>query len=178
MFDLNALIPADSAVYLQTVVTINERGEIAGNGVDVEGNSHAFVLIPCDKDHPGVEGCDYSMADAKGALLVRPPSATRGATDFRKVPTGPRKVFSSPLRFGQHHGSRNRIPEPEMPTSILDRHLEPAMEVEKCPGAFSNDTSADAAVDPLIYRGRVLRPTANLLGLALYQSMLVPADAT
>jgi hypothetical protein len=43
---------------------INDRGEIAGNAALSNGETHAFVLIPCDDDHPDVEGCDYSMVDA------------------------------------------------------------------------------------------------------------------
>lgn len=43
---------------------INDRGEIAGTAVRPNGDLRAFVLIPCDDDHPGIEGCDYSMVDA------------------------------------------------------------------------------------------------------------------
>ncbi len=64
IFDLNSLIPPGSAVYLQITNAINDRGEIAGTGVDANGNQHAFLLIPCDENHPGVEGCDYSLVDA------------------------------------------------------------------------------------------------------------------
>jgi probable HAF family extracellular repeat protein len=61
--DLNSLVSkADMA--LTTQLSINDRGEIAGNGVLSNGETHAFVLIPCDDDHPGVEGCDYSMVSA------------------------------------------------------------------------------------------------------------------
>lgn len=58
LFDLNSLIPGGSALHLQLTQTINNHGEIAGTGVDADGNQHAFLLIPCDGDHPGVEGCD------------------------------------------------------------------------------------------------------------------------
>jgi probable HAF family extracellular repeat protein len=64
LFDLNSLIPPASALYLQFTFAINDRGEIAGTGVDASGNGHAFLLIPCDTNHPGIEGCDYSMVDA------------------------------------------------------------------------------------------------------------------
>lgn len=48
-----------------------DRGEIAGFGVapgvppeNYETEGHAYILIPCDEDHPNLEGCDYSMPDA------------------------------------------------------------------------------------------------------------------
>jgi probable HAF family extracellular repeat protein len=61
IFDLNTLISPGSALYLQTGLTINDQGEIAGQGMDSGGNQHAFLLIPCDEDHSGVGGCDYSL---------------------------------------------------------------------------------------------------------------------
>ena len=39
-------------------------GEITGQGVLSSGDSRAFLLVPCDENHVGIEGCDYSMADA------------------------------------------------------------------------------------------------------------------
>ncbi|MGA7928081.1 MAG: hypothetical protein WCA20_19085 [Candidatus Sulfotelmatobacter sp.] len=64
IFDLNALIPPGSPLYLVHPQNINDEGEIAGFGVDASNNQHAFLLVPCDENHPGVEGCDYSLADA------------------------------------------------------------------------------------------------------------------
>jgi len=45
--DLNTLIPGNSVLYLTVPETINERGEIAGIGLDPNGNQHAFLLVPC-----------------------------------------------------------------------------------------------------------------------------------
>ncbi len=71
MVDLNTLIPAGSSLQLTYAVAINDRGEIAGFGVaqgvppeNYETEGHAYILIPCDEDHPNLEGCDYSRADA------------------------------------------------------------------------------------------------------------------
>jgi probable HAF family extracellular repeat protein len=61
--DLNTLIPAGSALHLQWARGINDRGEIAGTGLDAALNVHAFVLIPCDEDHADVKGCDYDTVD-------------------------------------------------------------------------------------------------------------------
>jgi probable HAF family extracellular repeat protein len=63
LFDLNSLVPPASALYLQLTYAINDSGEIAGTGVDASGNEHAFLLMPCDENHPSIEGCDYSLVD-------------------------------------------------------------------------------------------------------------------
>jgi probable HAF family extracellular repeat protein len=62
--DLNTLILPGSPLYLQGGDSINDRGEIAGHSIMSNGDHHAYLAIPCDEGHPGVEGCDYSMVEA------------------------------------------------------------------------------------------------------------------
>ena len=98
--DLNTLIPPGPGVQMTLAETINDRGEIAVNGDPpgcggVEQCGHAYLLIPCDENHPGVEGCDYSMVDAPAGVahpdpVVRdasrrtlPPTLMRGMGRFR-----------------------------------------------------------------------------------------------
>ena len=71
MIDLNSVIPANSSLELVIAFGINDRGEIAGEGVppgvpaaNYSSQGHAFVLIPCDEHHPDVEGCDYDEVEA------------------------------------------------------------------------------------------------------------------
>lgn len=81
MVDLNTLVPPDSLLGSAGGVAINDRGEITGSRTLPEGDIHAFLLIPCDVNHPNVEGCDYSLADVvtvantDPAHLTQPPSA-------------------------------------------------------------------------------------------------------
>ena len=78
IIDLNTVIPPNSALHLTDAFAINDRGEIAGVGVPPSCSAgdrfcgHAFVLIPCDDDHPGVKGCDYSLVDSDAELNRRP----------------------------------------------------------------------------------------------------------
>jgi len=77
--DLNTLVPSNSGLQLNEVGNINDRGEISINGWD-GNNNHSVVLIPCDENHPGVAGCDYSLVDAVTAALSTPPRSTPNST--------------------------------------------------------------------------------------------------
>jgi probable HAF family extracellular repeat protein len=72
IFDLNALIPLGSPLVLQFPLTINDHGEIAGTGVDTNGTEHPFLAIPCDEEHPNLEGCDYGLVDTDALAQTRP----------------------------------------------------------------------------------------------------------
>jgi probable HAF family extracellular repeat protein len=64
MVDLNTLIPSDSALHLAYSFYISDLGEITGSGYFASGDVHDFLLIPCDENHLGIDGCDYSLVDA------------------------------------------------------------------------------------------------------------------
>ena len=71
--DLNTLVSPDTTVHVAGAASINERGEIVAGGMTGDGNQHVVVLIPCDENHPGVDGCDYSMVEAtSGSVLSTP----------------------------------------------------------------------------------------------------------
>jgi probable HAF family extracellular repeat protein len=72
MVDLNTLIPPNSTLHLDGAIDINDEGEIAGQGSTSNGDTHAFLLIPCDENHSGIEGCDYSKVDGATAAQSAP----------------------------------------------------------------------------------------------------------
>lgn len=65
--DLDSLVLNLSGLTVREADFINDRGEIAGRAVLPNGDVHAVLLIPCDEDHAGVEGCDYDLVDAAAA---------------------------------------------------------------------------------------------------------------
>jgi probable HAF family extracellular repeat protein len=89
MVDLNALVvPPNSSFQLTRGLYINDRGEIAARGVLSNSDLHSVVLIPCDENHPGVEGCDYSLVDANTAAVPAPrtvPSGTQRPPQSRRT---------------------------------------------------------------------------------------------
>ncbi len=80
MVDLNTLIPPNAGVQLGDAYNVNDRGEINAAGTLPDGDVHAVLLIPCDRDHPDVEGCDYDPVD----------SSTTTKTTRSVNPQGPR----------------------------------------------------------------------------------------
>lgn len=74
MVDLNTLVAPGSDLTLTYAYFVNDRGEIAVSGALPNGDQHAVLLIPCDENHPHVEGCDYSLTEAS-AVTQQPASS-------------------------------------------------------------------------------------------------------
>jgi hypothetical protein len=66
IIDLNRFVPSGSGVQLTEPSAISDRGEIAMNGF-LDGNLHAFVLVPCDENHAEAEGC---IDDTEGGVAL------------------------------------------------------------------------------------------------------------
>jgi probable HAF family extracellular repeat protein len=108
--DLNTLVAPGSGVTVVNAFDINDRGEIAGNGFLANGDVRAVLLIPCDEDHPRLEGCDYDdvepVTDAQvWSTQITQPSAAAGAVKlspaermarFRSMMAGRNRRFGTP----------------------------------------------------------------------------------
>jgi hypothetical protein len=57
MSDLNAFVPVGSSLTLTVATYINDRGEIAAEGVLPNGDQGAVLLIPCDREKSDADGC-------------------------------------------------------------------------------------------------------------------------
>jgi probable HAF family extracellular repeat protein len=101
MVDLNSFVPASSNVTLTVAILINDRGEIAAQGVLPDGDTHAILLIPCDEAQRDSNGCEEEDASA-GVLRQAPQSRRRSAAAWR-LPAWQRM---SSFRF-PHAGDRN-----------------------------------------------------------------------
>jgi len=84
MQDLNALVPPDSPLYLRIAYGINDAGQIAGFGVNSNGDIHAFLATPCNRNQVDE---DLRTAPTEG-------TATEGAETTER----PRPVLSENAR--------------------------------------------------------------------------------
>jgi probable HAF family extracellular repeat protein len=103
MVDLNDLV-SGADMTLGGATGINDRGEITAVGVLTNGDLHAFLLIPCDEHHPGVEGCDYSLVDTP--TQVPRPSPIRNASS-RTLPPSIVRLMNRHHLPGPAIGRRN-----------------------------------------------------------------------
>ena len=143
MVDLNTLIPGNSALYLTVPETINERGEIAGIGLDPNGDQHAFLLVPCLGSDTN---CDDAALQGSGHPVSPFPSVNpsshrpqgifrlrRGFGSFLRAPQSvPLRKTASDTLVG--NGNRelvterdsSRTPQSNTLTNIQPNGLEPA----------------------------------------------------
>jgi probable HAF family extracellular repeat protein len=71
MIDLNSFVPPDSDLIVVDGETINDRGEIAGDGLLPNGDFHAVLLIPCGEGANYDEGCLDATARASSTAQGR-----------------------------------------------------------------------------------------------------------
>lgn len=83
IIDLNRFVPPGSDIQLTEPSAINDRSEIATNGF-LNGNLHAFVLVPCDEDDAEEEGC---IDDTAGSVAV-----TRASSAAHKTSSSPARA--------------------------------------------------------------------------------------
>lgn len=102
MVDLNTLVSSKSGLSVAGAIDINDRGEIAGSSADVNGYSFAILLIPCDENHPNIEGCDYSLVDAAEAEEIPASAMHEPMTTAPRTlrPFGRRGLPLSPGQIG------------------------------------------------------------------------------
>ena len=106
MVDLNALVLPGSDLYVQTAGPINDRGEIGCGGRLPNGNEHPCILIPCDEDHPNIEGCDYGPVDPVVAAQVHPEPFAPATTPAKIQPLTPiERVARLRSMLPERHGA-------------------------------------------------------------------------
>ena len=77
LVDLNTFVSSGSGVQLTVALSINERGDIAAQGVLSNGDLHAFLLIPCEKAEVGCEDAAWGTSASTHTI---PASATQATT--------------------------------------------------------------------------------------------------
>ncbi len=103
--NLNALIFPASLVNVTFPVSLNDRGEIAADGILPNGDVHAVVLIPCDGNHEDVAGCDYDLVEeptAQNAVAVSSALVRAAATRASSTPSGP-STYMGAQRLHRNH---------------------------------------------------------------------------
>jgi probable HAF family extracellular repeat protein len=102
MVDLNSFVPSSSNLTLTVATLINDRGEIAAQGVLSNGDTRAVLLIPCDGEHSDDEGC---ADDAESTTTARsaPYVQTSSTAQRRSGPASelPDRIYG---RLGWNYG--------------------------------------------------------------------------
>ena len=107
MFDLTALISPKSTAQMVEPNALNDRGEIASDGLpagcsDFSSCSQAYVLIPCASDRSEKMGCEEGV-EGTTAIQNNPSPVTPSPTGRMGVGLTPREVAAEiRARFGRN----------------------------------------------------------------------------
>jgi probable HAF family extracellular repeat protein len=74
--NINTLVTPASDVTAVYALEINDRGEIAAHGFTSTGDQRGVLLLPCDANHPNLEGCDYSLVEGEATVVAGPAPAS------------------------------------------------------------------------------------------------------
>ena len=102
LIELQSLVSPGSGVTLTEGIFINDRGEIAALGKLSNGDEHAIVLIPCDQQHHGIEGCDYSLVHATAAAHTPQVTQARSVPMQNGIPIGLKGRLASGMARRYH----------------------------------------------------------------------------
>jgi probable HAF family extracellular repeat protein len=101
--DLNTLVPQGSGVQLTWANGINDRGEITAFGMFPNGDNHAFLLIPCDKNQGDGEECEGDWAGTKGLAQSIPTVAQNPTTMTQDSPPLNQRVAAIRARLAHRY---------------------------------------------------------------------------
>jgi hypothetical protein len=71
IINLNRFVPPGSGITLTDPSSINDRGEIVVDGT-LNGNLHAFMLVPCEEDAGNNTDCVDSASSSGATQVGRP----------------------------------------------------------------------------------------------------------
>lgn len=111
MVDLNTVSPRNSSLQLIYATAINDRGEIDGTGVPPGVSTatgqdtlqHAFLLIPCARDHSDAEGCGDDT-ETTAATQNRPAPITNNSATGIQVSSAREIMSRIHERLAGHRG--------------------------------------------------------------------------
>jgi probable HAF family extracellular repeat protein len=112
--DLNTLVagPPFSPLYLLSADDINDRGEIVGLGLAINGELHAFRAVPCDDDHADIERCKDNAGVSAAEELIQP----MAVTDSPDAPTRANPTLNGRRREMLNKPGIRRFPGHSFPT--------------------------------------------------------------
>jgi probable HAF family extracellular repeat protein len=113
MVDLNSFVPASSSLTLTVATLINDRGEIAAQGVFPNGDTHAILLIPCEGVHSDDEGCEDAKSGASYANHAAPAAIGARSSTMLGDPRARVRQHEMLDQFRAHWTQRYHIPHPE-----------------------------------------------------------------